>query len=65
MPTSNAYPPAFTRRNVYLRDGFTCQVCPQHLYLWGHKAPEGMLTRLQSLWRQPSLWRQQYCVQPQ
>ena len=30
MPTRNTHPPAFTRRNVYLRDSFTCQVRPQH-----------------------------------
>ena len=33
VPTSNTHPPAFTRRNVYLRDGFTCQVCPQHVWV--------------------------------
>jgi len=26
---SSPHPPAFTRRNVYLRDGFTCQYCVQ------------------------------------
>ena len=30
VPTRNTQPPAFTRRNVYLRDSFTCQVRPQH-----------------------------------
>ena len=30
VPTRNTHPPAFTRRNVYLRDSFTCQVRPQH-----------------------------------
>ena len=25
VPTRNTQPPAFTRRNVYLRDSFTCQ----------------------------------------
>ena len=29
VPTSSSCPPAFTRRNVYLRDGFTCQVSPR------------------------------------
>ena len=28
MPTA-PHPPAFTRRNVYLRDGFACQYCTQ------------------------------------
>ena len=30
VPTCTKHPAAFTRRNVYLRDGFTCQVRPQH-----------------------------------
>ena len=29
VPTRNTQPPAFTRRNVYLRDSFTCQARPQ------------------------------------
>ena len=29
VPTRNTHPPAFTRRNVYLRDSFTCQAHPQ------------------------------------
>ena len=30
VPTCTKHPAAFTRRNVYLRDGFTCQVRPRH-----------------------------------
>lgn len=43
VPTSNTYPPAFTRRNVYLRDGFTCQYCnepwPTDVLTYDHVVP--------------------------
>lgn len=43
VPTSNTHPPAFTRRNVYLRDGFTCQYCvrawPTEVLTYDHVVP--------------------------
>jgi 5-methylcytosine-specific restriction endonuclease McrA len=37
VPVQGSAPPAFTRRNVFLRDGFCCQYCE-------NKFPIGQLT---------------------
>jgi len=43
VPTCTKHPAAFTRRNVYLRDGFTCQYCnepfPTKVLTYDHVVP--------------------------
>ena len=62
VPTRNTQPPAFTRRNVYLRDSFTCQARPQHPC--GGRAPTPTLNLTPDSEPNPHPNPNQYCNEP-